>query len=57
MKYFHLLSIGLNDLAVLIFCIGTAVVYGQYVASTQGGVVRILADTVETIYDTIKDEL
>lgn len=57
MKYFHLLSIGLNDLAVLIFCIGTAVVYGQYVASTQGGVVRILADTVETVYDTIKDEL
>lgn len=57
MKYFHLLSICLNDLAVLIFCVGLAVIYGQFKVGTQSGVIRILEDVGEKVVDLIKDEL
>lgn len=57
MKYISLLSIILNDLAVLVFCIGCAVVFGRYYAGNQDGLVHIVGDAVEAGWDAVKDEL
>lgn len=43
-KYLALLSIMLNDLAVLVFCIGLAVIYGRYTAGGKAGVLEQLVE-------------
>jgi hypothetical protein len=54
LHYIALLSICLNDLAVLLFCIGLTVLVGKY---ATGGNQSVAGQVVEDAWNSVKGEL
>lgn len=56
-KYLALLAIIVNDLAVLIFCIGVAVVYGRYRAGPDAGIMEQIVEGSDAGWNAARVEL
>lgn len=56
-RYLDLFSTCLNDLAVLVFCIGLAAVVGRWKAGPPTGLVEMVADKVNEALDRAAGDL
>ncbi|GAA5885748.1 hypothetical protein JCM16303_006049 [Sporobolomyces ruberrimus] len=56
-RYLALFSTCLNDLAVLVFCIGLVILVGQFKAGSQEGSLQVLQDATKSILEKAKGDL